>query len=238
MNDREIDDILNKAAGAGPGVDAALVERISKSIGAGLQPANALPAASLVAGGMVLTCAVVAMAVALGLGLYGIRKMDATQAASIFALLVVLFFAVARLCVSEAVPGSRRLMAPWVSMLAICVAPAILFAALFQNYGTQHFVTEGVRCLSAGLATAIPAAALVWMMLRRGFAVDSVASGMARGALAGLAGLAMLELHCKVFDAPHILVWHNAVVAASGALGAAAGRVFQAGPRRRDASGR
>jgi hypothetical protein len=60
-----------------------------------------------------------------------------------------------------------------------------------------------------------------WVLLRRGFAVNPVAAGLAGGALAGLCGVTMLELHCANFQALHILVWHTAVlpvVAAAGAL--------------------
>jgi hypothetical protein len=59
-----------------------------------------------------------------------------------------------------------------------------------------------------------------WWLLRRGFAVNSVAAGLAGGTLAGLAGVTMLELHCANFQALHVLLWHTAVVPVSGAAGA------------------
>jgi hypothetical protein len=84
-----------------------------------------------------------------------------------------------------------------------------------------------MACLKAGLLHAIPAAAISWWILRRGVAVDSLAAGVALGTLSGLAGVGMLELHCPNFEAAHIMIWHTAVLALSGVLGAlivAAGR--------------
>jgi hypothetical protein len=43
------------------------------------------------------------------------------------------------------------------------------------------------------------------------------------GTLAGLAGVTMLELHCPNFEALHVMLWHTAVVPASGAAGALLG---------------
>jgi len=51
------------------------------------------------------------------------------------------------------------------------------------------------------------------------------AAGLAAGTVAGLAGLGMLELHCPNLKAVHVLVWHVAVVAVSGGLGFALGRM-------------
>ncbi|HEY1493964.1 MAG TPA: NrsF family protein, partial [Candidatus Solibacter sp.] len=48
---------------------------------------------------------------------------------------------------------------------------------------------------------------------------NSVAAGFAKGTLAGLAGVTMLELHCTNFEAPHVMVWHIAVLPVSAAIG-------------------
>ena len=61
-------------------------------------------------------------------------------------------------------------------------------------------------------ATALPAGATTLLALRRGFAVNAQVAGLVTGALSGLAGVAMLELHCANLQALHILVWHTAVL--------------------------
>jgi hypothetical protein len=85
-----------------------------------------------------------------------------------------------------------------------------------------------MKCLIAGLSVAIPAGLLTWLVLRRGYAVDRAAAGLAAGTLAGLAGVATLELHCPNFELYHILLWHTAVVP----LSAAAGLALAKKPRR------
>ena len=89
------------------------------------------------------------------------------------------------------------------------------------------FFVVGVICLVTGVLHAIPAGLLSWLVLRRGFAVNSVSAGLVAGTLAGLAGVGLLELHCSNFQAIHILVWHTAVLLVSGGLGALVGRVLQ-----------
>jgi hypothetical protein len=100
-----------------------------------------------------------------------------------------------------------------------CIGLAAVFGLLFHDYRTEWFVSQGVACLTAGLVQALPASVAAWLLLRRGFAVNSIAAGFAKGALAGLAGVTMLELHCLNFEAPHVMVWHIAVLPISGAVG-------------------
>jgi hypothetical protein len=95
-----------------------------------------------------------------------------------------------------------------------------VFALLFRDYQTHHFISIGIVCLLTGLLHAIPAALFAWLLLRRGFAVNPISAGLVAGVLGGLAGVGMLELHCANFQAAHMLVWHIAVVPLSGAAGA------------------
>jgi hypothetical protein len=77
-----------------------------------------------------------------------------------------------------------------------------------------------------------------WLLLRRGFAVNFVAAELVTGTLAGLAGVTMLELHCANFQAPHVMLWHTAVMPLSGAAGALSAwllRFQPGGPHERSA---
>lgn len=156
--------------------------------------------------------------------------MSAVEIALIFPVLLALICLAAVVCVSEMVPGSRHRVAPWVLLASGCVALTAVFAVLFTDYRSERFVSQGVACLKAGLLHAIPTAVIGWWVLHRGFAVNSLAAGVAVGTLSGLAGVGMLELHCQNFEAPHVMVWHTAVLALSGALGAvlvSVGRSFR-----------
>jgi hypothetical protein len=222
MRDRDIDDILKQAAQAKQDVDPALLNRISMSIGSSLQPVRALPPAWILASGLALICGTVAFAGAMLLGPHGVQKMSAVEIGLIFSVLSIFVWLAAMLCVAEAIPGSRRPIALWLLVASGCIGLAGAFGLLFHDYRTGRFVSQGLPCLNAGLIHALPACLAAWLFLRRGLAVNPVAAGLAKGTLAGLAGVTMLELHCPNFETLHLMVWHIAVIPISGAAGALA----------------
>jgi hypothetical protein len=221
MRDSDIDDVLKRAAGASSDVDPALLDRISRSLGSSLKPVRPLPPSWVVVSGLIGACVAVAVTGAALLGFYGFQKMNAAQAGLIYTVLGLLLVSAALRSAGEMVPGSPRHLAAWVLPFAGSIALIAVFALSFHDYRTERFVPRGVACLTTGLIHAIPASLLAWLLLRRGFAVDSLKAGLARGALAGLAGVTMLELHCSNFEAPHVMLWHTAVLPLSGAAGMA-----------------
>ena len=226
MRDRDIDDILQQAAGAQPDVDPALLERIQGSSARRCSRCVRCRPRGFWRGCLILICAAIAAGGALLLGPKGVLKMNALEIGLIFPALAILTWLGARLCVAEAIPGSPRPLAPWLLAVSGCITLAAIFALLFHDYRTERFVPQGMTCLVAGLAHALPASLAAWLLLSRGFAVNSLAFGLAKGFLAGLAGVAMLELHCPNFEAPHILVWHIAVLPVSAAAGMLAAQLI------------
>ena len=234
MRDRDLDDILRRAAEAKPEVDPALLNRIAMSLGSATQPVHALPPSWILATGLVLICEAAAIGGALLLGAHGVQRMTWVEAGLIFSVLGILVWFAAMLCVAEVIPGSRRPIAPWLLCAFCCIGLGATFALLFHDYATERFVSQGLACLGAGLMEALPASLAAWWILKRGFAVNPVTAGLATGILAGLAGVTMLELHCINFEAPHLMVWHIAVLPVSAAIGALAGFTARAyGPRRK-----
>jgi hypothetical protein len=223
VRDREIDEVLEKAAQAPHEVDPTLLERVASSIKSSMQPVRSLPPTWVLAAGLFLICSAVALAGAARAGFYGIEKLSVLDRALIFPTLSILAWVVAAEFVSEMIPGSRRRMGPVALLTLASLVLLGLFALLFRAYQTDHFVSAGIKCLVTGLLHAIPAALLSWLLLRRGFAVNSVAAGLVGGTLAGLAGVTVLELHCANFQALHVLLWHTAVVPVSGVAGALVG---------------
>ncbi len=220
MKDREIDEALERAAQAPHEVNPALLERVVGSLKSSIRPVRPLPPTWVLAGGLVLICAAIALAGAARAGFYGIEKLSVLERALIFPTLGILVWVAATEFVSEMIPGSRRILASGALLKIGCLALFGVFAVLFRNYRTEHFVSAGVACLMTGLLHAVPTGLVSWWLLRRGFAVNSVAAGLVGGTLAGLAGVTMLELHCANFEALHVLLWHTAVVPVSGAAGA------------------
>jgi hypothetical protein len=220
VKDEEIDDVL-KATARGPHVlSAETLQHVSDSIKTSLRPVRPLPPTWLLAGGLVLVCAAVALVGATRAGFYGIEKMDLLQRALILSTLVALAWVAGIGFVHEMVPGSRRRAAPGMLLAIVSGLLVGLFSLLFRDYQTSDFFSAGIACLLTGLLFAAPTALLAWLLLRRGFAVNPVSAGLVAGTVAGLAGLGMLELHCQNFQAAHVLVWHIAVIPVSAAAGA------------------
>jgi len=220
VKDREIDEILTRTAGAAPDVDPALLDRVARSMRTSLRPVRPLAPAWVLAGGLTAICAAVAVGGAARLGFHGIENLSVLERALIFPALAILIWLTAAACIGEMTPGSRRRFAPGHLLGAGSLALLAVFAVLFRDYRTERFVSQGVACLTAGLLHAIPAGAAIWLVLRRGFAVNSVAAGLAAGTLAGLAGVGMLELHCANFETFHVMLWHTAVMPISAGAGA------------------
>jgi hypothetical protein len=218
-----IDEILEQAAGAPHPVDQALRDRILKSLGPNLRPVRPIAHPWLLTGGLVLIVMAMATAGAAKLGFYGVRDLPVVNRALIYPELALLIWLVSASCVSEMIPGSRRRIAPAFLLVASCVALIAVFALVFHDYQTVNFLHQGIFCLTAGLVVAVPAALVIWFVLRRGFAVNPVSAGAVSGTLAGLAGTSMLELHCPNFEVFHIMLWHTAVVVIGGAAGAVLG---------------
>ncbi len=222
MNDREIDDLLNGAK-VPQGPEEQVLGRIAASIAGSMRPVRPLPPRWMLAGGVALIATLVALAGAAAMGFLGIAKMSVLEESTVFSALGILGLAAASELVSAMIPGSRRRFSSVVLLLGTSLGLAAVLALCFRDYRTTHFVHAGLVCLAIGVLHAILAGALSWLVLRRCFAVDAASAGLAAGTLAGLAGVAMLELHCSNFQAAHVLVWHLGVLMVSAGLGTLCG---------------
>ena len=224
-----IDDVLTEAARTPHSLDPRSLQAVADTIRSSIRPVRPLPPTWVLAGSLILVCAAVALAGAARAGFYGIEKMNLFERALIFSSLIGFACAVGIGFIHEMIPGSRRRVAPGALLAIVCGLLLGVFALLFRDYQTSDFIPAGIACLLTGLLFATPTALLAWLLLRRGFAVNPVSAGLVAGTLAGLAGLAMLELHCQNFQAAHVLVWHIAVVPLSAAAGAFAAWVLRLG---------
>jgi hypothetical protein len=223
VKDAEIDAALDQAAGVRREVPAELLQRIADTIGPTVRPVRALPATWLLAVGLLLITGAVGFLGAARAGFQGVEALSLGPRLLIFSTLTLLTCVAAVRLAGEWIPGSPRRLTPMAVLALVVIMLLGVFALLFHDYRTEHFVSAGLTCLATGLLHTVPAALLGWWWLRRGWAVNPVSAGLAAGVLGGLAGVTMLELHCTDFHALHLLVWHTLVVPTSGALGAFAG---------------
>ncbi len=233
MRDEEIDEVLKAAARAPYGPKPELLKRVADSIKPSLRPVRPLPPNWAITGGLVLVCAVVSCAGAARAGFFGFEKMDLLERLLVFPALILFAWLAGREFVHAMIPGSMRLISPGALLGFGSTALLGVFAFLFRDYRTDHFFSVGIVCLLTGFLHAIPAALLGWLLLRRGFAVNSVSAGLIAGVLGGLAGVGVLELHCPNFQASHVLVWHTAVLPLSGAAGALVAWTLRCRPQTR-----
>jgi len=228
MTPEEIGKIVSEAANralAGGGSDRAAA-RAEAAIREDLQPVRPLAPAIVFTWELLALCAAAASASAAALGLAGWRALSGAQATPIFLALLALGGLAAAACAREMRPASGRSLGAAALLLATAVFPTI-FALVFGGYETENLVRQGIPCLRAGLAVAIPTGLAFALVLRRGFVMDWSAAGLAAGTLAGLAGLGMLELHCPNLKAIHVMIWHAGVVVSGAALGFLAGRMAE-----------
>jgi hypothetical protein len=227
VTDHFVDKELRKASETVPRTEPELLEQIAGSMQSSLRPVRPLPPTWMLAAGMTLICGAVATAAAARIGFYGVEKLAVWERALIFSTLGILAWTWGVEFSSRLIPGSRQ---PLSAGALLSISSTVLlgvFALVFRDYRTEHFISAGVACLLSGLLLAIPAALLSCWLLRRGFAINTVAAGFAGGALAGLCGATMLELHCANFQALHVLVWHTGVVPVSAVVGALVGRALR-----------
>jgi len=220
MKERDMDQILAQAARAPQSVSPALLNRIASSMGGSLAPVSPLPSTWALESGLIAAAIAIAMAGAAKAGFVGILKLNFVERMIVFPALGILIFLAASAWVSENIPGSKRRLAPGALLGVATLGILAVFGVLFRNYETHRFLSSGLICLRVGLLHAIPTALLGWLILRRGYVVNAVASGLVAGILGGLAVVKMLKLHCPNFQALHVLIWHTAVIPVSAAAGA------------------
>jgi hypothetical protein len=225
MKESEIDGIFRQEVRHE--VDPELLSRISSSMARSMRPVRPIAPVWMLASLLLLISATISIACAGSIGMYGIRKLSGAELGAIFPALAIFTWLAALLSISQMTPGGFhwRMTNAGTLLLGIVAGWVALDAALFHDYALGAFVPQGVRCLRAGLVVAIPAGVASWIVLRRGFAVNPSSAGLAAGTLAGLAGLTMLELHCPILLAPHVMVWHTSVVPLSALAGALLARI-------------
>jgi hypothetical protein len=160
---------------------------------------------------------------ALPLGFPGFMAMSMNERWLDYPVIILLAMVLAGIVAQQMIPGTRRVMQPWAGVLTAILLLSLIAFVQFPDIETRDFLRSGIPCLTVGTLCAIPAGALTWTLMRRGFATDPVPAAIAGGAFSGLLGVAVLALHCPIFNAPHIIVWHIGVVAVTSLAGALIG---------------
>ena len=199
-----------------------------------LRPVTPQPAPRVLAIRLLIAFLLFAAPAIVMMGAAGLRDMTWMQRV---VMLAVLTFGAGLLSMSlawQVSPGSLRRIPPYVAILSLTAGFLLGLAILFPWQAPQAFLTRGWICLKAGLLLAVPAGALFWILVRRGRAFGVGMLGATLGAIAGLLGAFVLQFHCNIQDAGHLLVWHGGILILSIGLGIlAAGGIEKLATRRR-----
>lgn len=203
------------------GVSSELSRRIQSQLVASLTPVK--PAASIQVSVLRFMAIFLAFAAALvvTMGAAGLRQMSTGQFLGSGLLLgagAVLFsLSLAR----QMAPGSRRGIPTWLEMALFGSAALGGITLLFPWREPGTSIGLSWQCSFRELAIAAPAAALLWLLLRRSApALSPTALGASVGAMAGLLAVTVLQFGCVYQQALHLLLWHWSVLAISAGAGA------------------
>lgn len=223
-NCRSLASAVRSAASADYRLDPAVLERVRRPLLSSVSRVRPLAPPAFFAAGFLLILTAVAVIGGKMLGMHGLPVLTPAARALIFATLILLASLAAIAIARDMRPG-EKILGGWLLFAASFIAIEAVFFLLFHDYTMGKFVRSGTGCLKAGLFFAAPTGLFAWLLLRRGYVVAPVSAGAAIGTLAGLAGLAALELHCPILTIPHVAVWHAAVFVASIGAGVLAGRI-------------
>ena len=207
------------------------IERIQELLGARREAVRPLASDGVLTGQCLAIFVAFSMLAAIPFGYNGFHVLNAYQKFAYFSVISIDAIWLALTVVREMVPGSKRKASAWWTMVAALASLALLTALLFHNFDLDRFAARGVPCLRLGSLCAIVSGGLFWFVFRKGFFTSPVEAGASIGLFAGLAGIAVLALHCSLQNSAHIIVWHLGAMLLGGSVGALAGSL-----RRRTAS--
>ena len=125
----------------------------------------------------------------------------------------------------QMMPSSLSRIRPGFLTIAVVAGLGFLMVALFPYHPSPDFWSKGWPCLGVGLGIATLAGGAILVILNQGAVLYRQRAGLTTGLLAGLAGLAVLEIHCPVLETLHAMTWHLGGASLAAFVGAGCGRL-------------
>ena len=207
--------------------DEKRLEEIRSLLTARLGPVRPLPSNPVLIGVGLASFALISLLATIYGGHQALHALNPVQMVVYFAsfLLLAILFVMAVL--EQIIPGSKRRVKPGVLMAGAALFLVALAPVLFENFGLDGFVENGLPCLKFGTFFATIGGVLGFFLIRKGFLTSPLEAGVLTGCFAGLSGVTALGFVCPFLNAPHILVWHFGTMAIGTAAGALIGLVLQ-----------
>jgi len=234
MNDSDaIIDALGELKGLHPGSEMPAHERLDAI--RGLITSSLAPVRPLPSNGALVLLAVAGFIafsalVTIPLGFNGFHHLSANQKLAYYAVILLSAALLSAAIIQDMIPGSKRRLPPGSAIVLPVVALALVVFVLFPRLDFAHFIELGLPCLETGILCAAGSGLVAYLLLRRGFSASPVRMATTAGLLAGLAGVAVLALHCPLQNVAHIAVWHLGPMLTAAAAGGLFG-LWRPGPR-------
>jgi hypothetical protein len=209
ITSRELDELLRSQKI--PPAPADRVKQIESALTSDLKPVRTLAPAGVYAagfGGIFLAVCIIGW---YSVGQRGWHALSGVPRGLIFASLAGITALLVFSLVRQMTPAATHARNTALFGAAIFVLLLAMMTAMFHPLQESAFVRSGLACFRIGMTFAIPGALLFTLLLLRGAALSPALTGATAGGLAGLIGLAVLEVHCPNLDLYHILVWHVSV---------------------------
>jgi hypothetical protein len=188
------------------------VKQIEAALVADLKPVRPIAPTSVYLAAFAGLFAAISIVGGTILGQYGWRALSELQKIAVFvplaAITALLVFSITR----QMIPAARHARSSALFSSGLFVVLLLIMTFIFRPAQESAFVRRGLVCFGTGMLFAIPAACLFALLLRRGAALSPLLTGASGGGLAGLVGLAVLEIHCGNLNVYHIVVWHVSVI--------------------------
>ncbi len=209
MTPRELDKVLRSQDL--PPLPADRLKQIENALTANLRPVQPLaPGGVYMAGFLGVFIAVCAIGGFIA-GQFGWHALSELQKVAVFAPLVATIALLAFSLVGQMRPAAKHVRSSAWASAGLFVLLLLIMTVVFQSSQEPAFVRHGLACFRTGMTYATPAAFFFALLLLRGAALTPAPTGATAGGLAGLVGLAVLEIHCPNLNVYHIVAWHVSV---------------------------
>ena len=204
-----------------------LHQRITRPLLTSLRPVEPLPPSRVSIAQIIVLFVVFSSVLVAVMGAAGVTHASALQVLGIVALVAtgVCLFSV--MLAHQMRPGSGQPVPVYTTLAAFGLGLLTAMGVLFPWGISPRFVSQGWPCLLGGVSVAVPAAVLLWLIVRRGAALSMTTMGATLGATAGLLGVTVLQVKCPHQEALHLLVWHGSVLVIATGAGMLAGWLAQ-----------
>jgi hypothetical protein len=207
------------------------INHIERLITASLKPVRPLPSNRTLIWNLLALFTAFSLIAAIPVGYNGFHVLTPFQRLAYYTMIFLFAMGFSANTVQQMIPGSSRTANPRWLIVGCLLSLVLLVALLFQKFDLDRFVRLGIPCLRLGSICALIGGGLFWFVVRKGFFTSPIEASTTVGFFAGLAGVAVLALHCPIENPAHIIVWHLGA-AVLGAFGGALAGIFQRGNAR------